>query len=382
MKQITDVAIVGGGVIGCALAYQLRKRGVDVSVVDRGEIGAAASSAATGLLAPIRPFLKPQDPYMSLQLTSLALFPSLASELEEASGLSIEYERTGTLRVVQLRHETRLRTWIQNWRKLGFRMELLADEQLHQFEPLLAERVVAAVYNPDEPQVNAARLVRAYARAAEELGAFMLPHTPVIGILRRGQSATGITTPQGNIACNQLVIAAGAWSAACGEWLNLPLPVRPLRGQCFAVVQPGSPLRHIIFGERTYLAPKTDGTIFVGATRDDVGFDCSTTLEGIAWLRQAAQNLAPTLETCELQRSWAGLRPQTPDSRPLLGPAPGWENVILACGHGGFGMLLSAITSQLVAELLTTGHLPPLIAPFGFERFAHQIQERPPTHAA
>src|SRR5579885_129178 len=380
MKQVTDVAIVGGGVIGCALAYQLRRRGIDVTVVERGEIGAEASSAATGLLAPIRPFLKPQDTYMRLQLDSLALFPSLVPELEDASGISIEYQSTGTLRIVQARHEGRLHTWIELWRQRGFHMELLSGTGLHLFEPLLANHVNAAIYNPDEPQLSAASLVKAYARAAENLGAAILAHTPVTGILRCGSSAAGIVTPEGEIACNHLIIAAGAWAATCGEWLNLPLPVRPLRGQCFAILQPASPLRRIIFGERAYLAPKADGTIFVGATRDEVGFDNSTTAEGIASLRDAVQHLAPQLATCEVKRSWAGLRPQTPDSRPILGPAPGWENVILACGHGGFGMLLSAITAQLLVEFLITGHLPSPLAPFGLERFP-QTQQGVPIYA-
>jgi glycine oxidase len=374
MKNTTDVAIVGGGVIGCAVAYQLRKRGVNVIVLDRGEIGAEASSAATGLLAPIRPFLKPKDPYMLLQLASLALFPELVLELEAQSGIAIEYRRTGTLRVVQARQEARLSAWIQMWRQRGFDLELLIGDELHQREPLLASHIAAAVYNPDEPQLNAAHLVSAYAGAASNLGATLLAHRQVTGILGRGNRATGISTPQGDITCNHLIIAAGAWSANCGGWLDLALPIQPLRGQSCAVLQPATPLRHIIFGERVYLAPKPDGTVFIGATRDEVGFDTSTTSEGITWLRDAAMHLAPAVGESVVKSAWAGLRPQTPDARPILGQAPGWENVVLACGHGGFGMLLSAITGQIMAEVITTDELPPIIQPFGLGRFAPQTQ--------
>lgn len=370
MKNTTDVAIVGGGVIGCAVAYQLRKRGVDVIVLDRGEIGAEASSAATGLLAPIRPFLKPQDPYMHLQLASLALFPELVLELEAQSGIAVEYRCTGTLRVVQARQEARLSAWTQMWRQSGFHLELLIGDELRQREPLLASHIAAAVYNPDEPQLNAAHLVSAYAGAASNLGATLLAHRQVTGILRRGNRATGISTPQGDITCNHLIIAAGAWSATCGSWLDLSLPIQPLRGQSCAVLQPATPLRHIIFGERVYLAPKPDGTVLVGATRDEVGFDTSTTVEGIAWLREAATHLVPGVGDSTVKRAWAGLRPQTPDARPVVGLAPGWENVVLACGHGGFGMLLSAITGQTVAEVVATGELPPILRPFGIGRFA------------
>jgi glycine oxidase len=121
-----------------------------------------------------------------------------------------------------------------------------------------------------------------------------------------------------------------------------------------------------------YLAPKPDGTVFIGATRDEVGFDTSTTSEGITWLREAAAHLAPSVGDSAVKRAWAGLRPQTPDARPILGPVPGWENVMLACGHGGFGMLLSAITGQIMAEVITTDELPPLIQAFGLGRFVPQ----------
>ncbi|MGB8345569.1 MAG: glycine oxidase ThiO [Ktedonobacteraceae bacterium] len=375
MKQITDVVIIGGGIIGCAVAYQLRKQGVDVVVVDKGEIGGEASSAATGLLAPIRPFLKPQNSYLSLQLASLALFPSLVPELESVSGIAIEFERTGTLRVVQARQETRLRAWMQDWQQRGFPIELLTGNELHRQEPALASHIATAIYNPDEPQLNAAQLMNAYARAVENLGTILLTHTEVTGILRRGKRITSISVPQGEIACEHLVIAAGAWSAICGNWLDLAIPVQPLRGQSLALFQPASPVQQIIFGERVYLAPKPDGSIFVGATRDNVGFDCSTTVEGITWLRDAVMRLAPGIDTGSIKRAWAGLRPQTPDTWPILGSAPGWENVFLACGHGGFGILLSAITGQVAAEAIITGQSPLLIQPFGLQRFATQSQQ-------
>lgn len=374
MKQMTDVVIIGGGIIGCAVAYQLRKQGVEVVVVEQGEIGGEASSAATGLLAPIRPFLKPQNPYMALQLASLVLFPSLVSELESASGITVEFERTGTLRVVQVRQESRLRAWIQVWQQHGFHVEYLTGNEPHQLEPALASHIAAAIYNPDEPQLNATRLMNAYAHAAANLGANLLAHTEVTGILRHDGRITGVSTLQGEIACDHLVIAAGAWSAICGNWFDLSIPVQPLCGQSVAFFQPASPVQHIIFGERVYLAPKPDGSIFVGATRDNVGFDRATTLEGINWLCDVTTRLAPSVETGLMKRAWAGLRPQTPDTWPILGPAPGWENLFLACGHGGFGILLSAITGQAVAETIVTGQPPLLIQPFGLQRFALQSQ--------
>lgn len=377
MIQQTDVLIIGGGVVGCSAAYFLRKQGVDVLVVDRGEFGSGASWAATGLLAPIRPFLRPDHPYMRLQLAALRLFPSFVEALEAESGVSVGYMPTGTLRVIDVNQVDRLRVWMDEWRQSGFAVDLLVDEELHRLEPTLAADISGAIYNPHEPQVNARKLMQAYAAAARHVGATLLPHRPVTEVLREGQRVVGVRTQEGNIACNTLIVAAGAWSALCGEWLDIELPVRPLRGQSLSL-QPTIAVRHILFGEHVYLAPKEDGTVIVGATHENVGFDASTTPEGIATLLHAARKMVPSLATGTLQQSWAGLRPRTPDARPIIGLAPKWENVVLACGHGGFGMLLSAVTGQAVAELITTGNLPSMMQPFTSERFSQQASGAAP----
>ena len=150
--------------------------------------------------------------------------------------------------------------------------------------------------------------------------------------------------------------------------LNIELAVTPQRGQILALRQPAPPLRHIIFGEAAYLAPKQDGTVVVGATKEEVGFDKHLTAGGVAWLLSTANRLMPSLEHSAIDRMWAGLRPKTPDNLPILGPAPGWENVTLATGHGSVGIMLSAITGQTLAELLVTGVSPELIRPFALVR--------------
>jgi glycine oxidase len=137
-----------------------------------------------------------------------------------------------------------------------------------------------------------------------------------------------------------------------------------------ALRQPSPPLQHIIFGEAAYLAPKKDGTIIVGATKDEAGFDKHLTAGGVAWLLNKAIRLAPSLESSAIDRLWTGLRPKTPDQYPILGPAPGWENVSLAAGHGGVGILLSAITGQAITELVTTGQVAEIARPFSVVRFS------------
>jgi glycine oxidase len=373
MSKSTDVVIVGGGVIGCAIAYFLRKRNIGVTVLERGEVGAQASNAAAGLLAPLGPLPGP-GPLADLLLGSFALFPALVAELEDASGIRVEYERTGALRTVRnAKRVAGLRKRMEEWQPLGLQMYWLSGDEARQREPLLAPEICGAIYAPEESQVRAPLLVKAFAQAATRLGAVFYSHGEIKGLQRHGTRVTGVYTSEGEtIACDHLVIAAGAWAARCGDWLGFDLPVSPLRGQILSLRQAGLPtlpLRHIVFGEAAYLAPKEDGTIVVGATKEEVGFDAGITADGVIWLLETARKLTPALGRSSVEAIWAGLRPKTLDGQPILGAAPEWENVTLATGHNSVGVLLSAITGQTIAELVATGRTPGVIVPFALTRF-------------
>lgn len=370
METTTDVVIVGGGVIGCAIAYFLRKLGVTVTVLERGEIGAEASSAAAGLLAPLGSLSGP-GPYADLMLASWRMFPTLVPELEKMSGVHIEYEQTGVLRVaLNAKSSDNLRKRMHAWELLGIQMQWLTGDEARQREPLLAPNVTAAIYAPQESQTKAPGVVRAFARAAARLGAKFRGECEVTGLQHDGPKVTGVTTNSGDtIACDQLVIATGAWSARCGEWLNVTLPVSPQKGQILALRQPERPLRSIVFGEAVYLSPKQDNTIVVGATKEETNFDTHITAGGIAWLLDTAIRLIPTLEHCVIEQIWSGLRPKSPDNQPILGRAPNWDNVTLAVGHSSTGIMLSPITGKCIAELVTTGKEDELIKAFGVGRF-------------
>src|SRR5229473_1095217 len=365
MQSTTDVVIVGGGVIGCAIAYYLSKSGVDVAVFDRGEIGAEASSAATGLLAPLGPLSGP-GPFADLLLTSFALFPELAPELEEASGIKLEYEQTGALRIVRNPKQiSNLHKRMKAWQPLGLQMHWLTGDEARQQEPLLTPDVCAAIYAPGESQIKASNLAKAFSVAAANRGANLYSHKEITRIQHHDTRITGVDTSQGEtIDCNHLVVATGAWAARCNEWLNIELPVSPQRGQILTLRQPSKPLRQIIFGEAAYLAPKSGNSVLVGATKEEAGFDKQLTAGGVAWLLNTAIKLAPALENSPLDQMWTGLRPRTPDNQPVLGPAPGWENVTLAVGHGSVGIMLSAITGKTIAELVIKGEVPKIVQPF------------------
>ena len=371
MQTTTDVIIIGGGVIGCSIAYFLRKADVEVIVLDQGEIGAQASSAAAGLLAPLGS-LSGSGPYANLLLASWSMFPELVPELEEASGIRVEYAQTGALRIVRNpKSSANLRKRMQEWQPLGLDLHWLSGDEARQREPLLAPDICAAVYAPEESQVKAPTVVQAFARAAGNVGAKLYSHIEVLGVRREGNLITGVYTSEGEtLACNHVVIASGAWAAESGIWLDLPLPVTPQRGQILTLRQPALPLRHLIFGEAVYLAPKFDGTVVVGATKEEVGFQKQVTAGGISWLLNTAIRLATSLDSSPIEQMWAGFRPRTPDNLPILGTALPWENVTLAVGHGSVGVMLSAITGQTIAQLVVTGIEPELIAPFSVERFS------------
>lgn len=298
MQSTVDVVIVGGGVIGCAIAYYLSKSGVDVAVFDRGEIGAEASSTATGLLAPLGPLSGP-GPFADLLLTSFALLPELVPELEETSGIKVEYEQTGALRIIRNpKHIPNLHKRMKAWQPLGLQMHWLTGDEARQQEPLLTPEVCSAIYAPEESQIKASHLVRAFSCAAAHYGTTFYSHREITGIQQHSSRVTDVYTAQGeSFACNHMVIATGAWAAHCSKWLNVTIPIIPQRGQVLSLQQPLPPLHPIIFGEAAYLAPKSGNTITVGATKENAGFDKQLTAGGIAWLLNTAIRLVPALET-------------------------------------------------------------------------------------
>ncbi len=369
MKITTDVVIIGGGVIGCAIAYFLRKMQVEVTLLERGELGGQASGAAAGLLAPLGPLSGP-GPFADLVLAGFASLTSLVSELEESSGIKLGYEQTGALRVVRNpKRIAHLQKRLHSWQTLGLQLHWLTGEEARQREPLLAPDVCAAIYAPEESHIQATAVVQAFARAAKLLGANIYEQQEVSHLLTNNGRVTAVCTVQGEtIVCNQIILASGAWTAHYAAWLAVPLPIQPLHGQLLALPQTSSLLKHIIFGNAGYLVPRGT-TLLVGATKEDRGFDATVTDEATSWLYETAIQLIPALRESKIQASWAGLRPKTPDSHPIIGFLPPWENVLIAAGHNSVGVILSAITGQGIAEMITTGGVPLLLRPFSPARF-------------
>ena len=373
--QTTHTIIIGGGVIGCAIAYFLRKKRIDVTVLEQGEIGGQASGAAAGLLAPLGPLSGP-GPFADLVLAGFSCLSALVPELEELSGIQMGYEQTGALRIVcNPKRIAHLQKRFNNWQPLGLHLYWLSGEEARQQEPLLSPAVCAAVYAPEEAQIQAGSVVQAFALAAHRAGANIIPHQAVSHLQTQHEKVTAVYTAQGEkIACNQLIIASGAWAAQCATWLNVSLPITPLHGQLLSLQQTSPQLKHIVFGEGAYLTPKGNALV-IGATKAEMGFDTAVTEQGTVWLHATATRLIPALKERSTQAAWAGLRPKTPDSHPILSPLPPWQNVLIAAGHNSVGIILSAITGQCIAEMATTGAISPLIQPFSVDRFLPRARD-------
>lgn len=364
-----DVLIVGGGIIGLGLAYELARRGQRVTVLEQGEWGGQASSAAAGMLAPLKEFSRP-GPLLDLGMASLAAYPEWAAGLKEETGIDVQLVQRGVLTVAMDEREAELLKERHQWqRAAGYDVQWLEGQSVREREPVLSEKAAAALYSPAEGHVNNRLLLTALVTACRKRGVRLVPGTVVTGLNTENNRVRGVETSAGTVWADATVIASGAWSGLMARWLGLSVPIRPVRGQVAAVSSQGILLSHVVFGFGGYLVPKRDGRIVLGATEDESGYCRDVTLGGLASVLSGALPYVPALHDAPFLEAWAGLRPATADGLPVLGPVPGWDGVAISSGHFRNGILLAPVTARLMADWLTGGTLAPL-APFLPERFA------------
>ena len=377
MSSDADVVVVGGGVIGCAIAYYLSRERARpdgrpsgrVVVLERGLIGGEASGAAAGMLAPLAEAHGPSA-FLDLCLASHRLFPELTDALYAETGVDVEYVPSGLLRVAFSEpDEAELRSQIEWQDRLGMGVRWIDGEGARGLEPLLSPRVRGAIYSPLEHQVNPTKLVQGLARAAEAQGAVIRQETQVVGVLRRGRRVTGVRLARETLSADSVVLAAGPWTKRLAAALGVRVPVKPVRGQMLALGGGPPPVRHIVWGPKGYVVPKPNGFVFVGATVEEVGYRKGTTKRGLASLRRMANALVPAFSYATHVDAWAALRPGSADSLPILGAVPGWEGLWVATGHFRNGILLAPITGQLMARSLLEGKQAEALSPFSPARF-------------
>jgi glycine oxidase len=366
-----DILIVGGGVIGCALAAELATRGQRVTVIERGEPGLEASGAAAGMLTPQAEAHR-RDGLFDLALESRNLYPQWAGALFEETGIDVGYRRTGILQCVFGEPGGQRLFPAYAWQcAAGLPVEEYSPAQLRRcLGGRLSPEVGEAVFFPDDAVVDPRRLMLALALAARRRGVRLRTGTAARRFLVRDGVCRGVETEEGPIEAKAVVDAAGAW-AAFDRDLAPPPPVAPVRGQIVELSIPDQPLPSVVSSDEVYLVPRPDGTVLLGSTLELVGFRKGVTAEAVQRLIAAAVRLVPSLKAARFVSAWSGLRPGTTDGLPVLGrsPVPG---LFYATGHYRNGILLAPVTARILADLLTGGSERDLSA-FSISRFAGSL---------
>jgi glycine oxidase len=364
------VIVVGGGVIGCATAYYLARGGADTLLLERGELAGEASGAAAGMLAALSDEGGNRGPaFQALCLDSLSLFESLLPELA-STGVDVRYRDAGVLHLALDDAEAeRLRDRYESQRAVAPENVWLDRPDLPAVEPEATSRAHAGLLCPKEHYLDPQRLTLAFAAAARSAGAHVETRAEVTSIVTSGGRVAGVRASGSRLEADHVLLAGGPWTGRLAAGLGSYVPVRPVRGQMLSLDGPPRGLRHVIWGSRAYLVPREDGQTFVGATVEEAGFRRRTTRTGVAGLRRGAAELAPSLSEAAMLRSWAGLRPASPDLLPIMGLLPGYANVWVSTGHFRNGILLAPSSGLLLARSILAGAEDPSLAPFSPARF-------------
>ena len=362
--RAVDVAVIGGGVIGAACARAAALRGLAVGIFEPGPDPAAASPASAGMLAAqIEPL---DNGLVALAVRSRDQYQRLAAELGDTTGIDIGFWAGGIAAIaLDDKEADQLKDAVARQRQAGLRCDWLAAADVHERWPGAAPDCHGALFAPEDGTVDPQALTRACLADARRLGAALIPER-VEEVRREGGRATGVVTATGATAAEHVVIAAGAWSAEV-RGLPRPLPVEPVRGQMAAVPWPGGPPA-ILYHDHCYVLAR-GGAALLGSTMERAGFDSRVTNEGLAQIFRGAVRLLPGLETQPVMRMWAGLRPGTPDGRPILGPDPDVQRLWYATGHGRNGVLLASLTGEITGDLLARGETDVDIAALEIGRF-------------
>ncbi|HLK03968.1 MAG TPA: glycine oxidase ThiO [Candidatus Acidoferrum sp.] len=372
-----DVAIAGGGLIGAAMAFELARVGLRVGLFDKQEPGKEASWASAGILSPA-----PENPGMigmvPLGKASMALYPDFVAEVEAFSGQSVGYRAKGTVEALTSRHaREELSTIIALHHGLGLKAEALSAADARELEPSLREDLEAAVLRPDEACIDNRLLTQALLACAKKSGAEIFPNTCVRAIWNEGGACKGVVAGAERVAAGQTVIAAGCFSSQI-EGVEKYAPVRPAKGQMISLTCPEAKIERVLWGDHIYLVPRNDGRVLAGATVEYTGFDKTLTAGGQRKLFSAAIDLVPAFENARVEETWAGLRPDSPDHLPILGPTD-IAGLTIATGHFRSGVLLTPITAKLVREWITMGRVSQDWERFSPLRFVRARQQNRAT---
>ncbi len=350
-----DVVIVGGGIIGTSVALELAAEKLRVAVLDRQQPGEEASCAAAGMLSPA-PDSPRGIPLAPLANESLNLYPEFVETVERASGQSVDYARKGAVEVFfGIEAETQRDKRVTECTRLGVKAQAVKFEEIRKKEPLVSSLARAAVCFPEEARVDPRLLIRAVIGAAQARGVQFFPDCEVTALEFRQDRCAGVRTLTSNFVSENVIVAAGSFSASIGgenNQLARLAPTRPVRGQLIALRRDGLNLTCVLRSDHVYLVPRRDGRVIAGSTLEEAGFEKRVTASGIQQILDRAIELCFELAGAEIVEMWSGLRPGTPDDLPIIGPTD-IDGLLIATGHYRNGILLAPVTAKLIKECIT-----------------------------
>jgi glycine oxidase len=358
LRKQYDVIIVGGGVIGSSIAYQLAKRKKKVLLIEKNQLASKASKAAAGMLG-VHSELHHNEHLFSLAQESRDMFPILSEELKDISGIDIELIQNGMVKLALSEEESDQLKRIQ---LQSDQVEWLSPSQLTSFEPNLSPSSYGGLFIQKDGNVSAPKLTNAFAESALRLGADVKEYTCANDFIRVRNRIIGIKTLTDSYFADEIIVASGAWSQQLLKQVDIELNGYPVKGECFSVFDKEQLIKRTIFTKGCYIVPKAGGRLLIGATEQLHTFDESVSLKGISSLMTKAVSLVPRLANSKWEKTWAGIRPQTQHGIPYLGRCEEWEGLSIATGHYRNGILLAPITGVLMADLLEGKESPILSA--------------------
>lgn len=369
LENKADVVVIGGGVIGTAITYFLTRQGIDVCLVEQNDIGSGTTSAAAAAA-----LLQTKTSRAKLALAQKSL--ALLDEFHQESGGCFEFEHSGSLLAASNEAELGIiHEMLDQLKTLGLDVRFVDGKQAQELMPIAGSGIIGASYSPVDAKINPLELVVTYADFAKRAGAKFHTYTQLTGIERNGDRIQAVNTSRGRVLTDTVINAAGAWAPQVARLAGITLPITPLKGELM-ITEPMPPMLRGTLISAGYLLSKkrlessqnnqgskrsvgitlvqvNRGNFLVGSTREEAGYDRRSTFAGINELCLKLREFVPAVANIHIIRSYAGLRPITPDGMPIIGRAPELPGFITAAGHGGDGLILSAITAKTVTEIYT-----------------------------